>query len=74
MKEQETKLNDVSRGQMGIFEERNENEVFGIYPMMPRGYSAVERAKLREFERRLLTGSEDKNAKPKINIEDDIER
>jgi hypothetical protein len=41
----------------------------GIYPMMPRGYTAVRRAELREFERKLLTGSNDKNVKPKMDIE-----
>lgn len=27
-----------------------------IYPMMPRGYTAVQRAKLRKFERELFAG------------------
>ena len=27
-----------------------------IYPMMPRGYTAAERAELRKFERELLKG------------------
>ena len=27
-----------------------------IYPMMPRGYTAVQRAQLRQFERELYSG------------------
>ena len=72
MDEQKNKLNNVSIGQMGVDEE--ENFYFALHPMMPRKYSAAERAKLREFERELLTGSKDKNVKVKINIEEDIER
>ena len=35
-----------------------------IHPLMPTKFSAVERARLREFERKLLTGSDDPNVKP----------
>ena len=41
----------------------------GLYPLMPNKYNTVERTQLREFERELLTGSKDKNVKPKIDIE-----
>ncbi|MBQ9297895.1 MAG: hypothetical protein IJ223_02490 [Clostridia bacterium] len=72
MDEPKNKLNNVSVGQMGVDEE--ENFYFGLHPMMPRKYNAVQRAKLREFERELLTDSKDKNVKVKINLEEDIER
>ena len=72
MNELENKLNDVSKGQMGTDE--NDNVYFGLHPMMPRRYSAAKRAELREFERRILTGSNDKNVKPRINLDKDIER
>lgn len=42
-----------------------------LHPLMPSKYNAVKRAKLREFERELLTGSKDKNVKPTINVESD---
>ena len=42
-----------------------------LHPLMPSKYNAVKRAKLREFERELLTGSKDNNVKPTINVESD---
>ena len=40
-----------------------------LHPLMPTKYNWLERKALREFERELLTGSKDKNIKPKIDIE-----
>ena len=36
--------------------EKTSNDVVEIYPMMPRDYTAVERAELRRFEKELLKG------------------
>ena len=36
--------------------EKTNNDVVEIYPMMPRGYTAVERSELRRFEKELLKG------------------
>ena len=57
-----------------LFEEEQarKDELDGIkviLPDMSTKYDAVERAKLKEFENKLLTNSTDKNDKPKIDIE-----
>ena len=41
-----------------IFHEKDDTseEIFGLNPMMPRKYSAKERAELRKFEKELLAG------------------
>ena len=34
----------------------NSKQIISVYPMMPRGYTAVQREKLRKFEKELLKG------------------
>ena len=39
-----------------LIEKAKQKETVKIYPMMPRGYNALERAELRKFERELMNG------------------
>ena len=53
-----------------IIEQSNcEYEGAKLHPLMPREYNAAKRAELKEIERKILTGSKDKNMEPNINIE-----